>query len=258
MDNIQTFSRDSDQYARSRPQYPEELFQFLNEVSARHETAWDCATGNGQAAISCAKYFAQIEATDSSAEQIGHCIPHPKVHYSVCPAEHSTFADDSFDLIVVAQAIHWFDQGQFFGEAGRVLKPGGILAAWGYGWLEIEPEINALIASDLQQPIDRFWAEGNRQLVAGYRDLTLPFEPVNLPQPFSMRVTWSLAQLLAYLRTWSAVKRYAAELGHDPVERLETSLKTIWVQPGQTRLVQMPLFMKVSRKPALGAEPGRS
>ena len=250
MNNIQTFSSGSEQYAKHRPQYPEELFAYLNEISDGHDRAWDCATGNGQAAISCAKYFSQVEATDSSAEQIQHSIVHPKVNYSVSPAEHTSFADDSFDLIVVAAAVHWFDQGQFFREVERVLKPNGILAVWGYSFAEIEPKVDNLIAKVLLEPIDRFWADENRQVMAGYRDLALPFDEVRNPPTFTIRIEWTLGQLSAYLRTWSAVKLYTAELGINPVNQLESELKTIWHDPDQTKLVQMPLSFKASRKPA--------
>ena len=257
MDNIQSFSLDSEQYARHRPRYPDGLFLFLSEISEHHDRAWDCATGNGQAAVSCAKYFSRVEATDISAEQIQHCMVHPRVNYSVCPAEQTAFDDSSFDLIVVAQAIHWFNPEHFFREAGRVLKRGGILAVWGYGFPEVEPEIDEIIAKDLMKPIDRFWVDGNRQVMSGYRDLVLPFDEGNVPQTFAVKAEWDLRQLSAYFRTWSAVKRYSAELGHDPVSPLEEKLKAVWKEPGKIRSVQMPLFLKVCRKPAYG-EPGIS
>jgi ubiquinone/menaquinone biosynthesis C-methylase UbiE len=248
LNNIQTFSQNSDQYAKHRPQYPEELFAYLNEISAEHDSAWDCATGNGQAAISCAKYFTHVEATDISAEQIQHCLVHPKIHYSVCPAEHTPFANNSFDLIVVATAVHWFDQAQFFQEVERVLKPKGILAIWSYGFFTIESEIDDMIAKELLEPIDPFWASGNRQVMNGYRDLILPLEKIsNLPS-FSMQVEWNLEQLSAYLRTWSAVKRYSTELGIDSVARLESKLKKTWKDPNDVKVASMPLFLKVSRK----------
>jgi ubiquinone/menaquinone biosynthesis C-methylase UbiE len=250
MNNIQTFSSGSDQYARHRPQYPPELFGYLNEICDGHDRAWDCATGNGQAAVSCAQYFSQVEATDVSAEQIQNHISHPKVHYSVSPAEHTLFNDHEFDLVTVASAVHWFNQEKFFQEVERVLKPNGVLAVWGYSFAEIEPEIDDLIAKVLLGPIDRFWAEGNRQVIAGYRDLVLPFDEVRSPPRFAVRIEWTLEQLSAYLRTWSAVKLYAAELGIDPVDQLESELKSIWHDPDETKLVQMPLFFRAGRKPA--------
>lgn len=250
MNNIQTFSQSSDQYAKHRPQYPEELFAYLDELCQSHESAWDCATGNGQAAVSCAKYFSQVQATDISSEQLQHRILHPKVQYSMCPAETTPFANLSFDLIMVATAVHWFNQEQFHREVGRVLKPSGVLAVWTYGLLELEPEINAVIARELLEPIDPLWASGNRQVMNGYRDLALPFEAIRNVPAFAIKVEWTLEQLSAYLRTWSAVKRFAVERGADPVERLESALKPIWGEPDTIRVVQMPLFVKASRKPA--------
>jgi ubiquinone/menaquinone biosynthesis C-methylase UbiE len=248
MNNIQTFSRNSDQYARHRPQYPEELFAYLKDICVEHESAWDCATGNGQAAVSLAKYFSHVEATDVSAGQIEHAIGHPKVHYNVSPAEHTSFHDHSFDLVTVATAVHWFDQLQFFREVGRVLKPNGILAIWGYGFFSVDSELDPLIRAELLDPIHDFWASGNHQVMNGYRDLVLPFDEISNSPTFTIQVEWTTDQFLAYVRTWSAVKRYMAELGVDPIARFESKLKTIWGDPNQARVVKMPVAFRASRK----------
>jgi len=250
MDNVQTFSLDSEQYARHRPQYPEELFSYLNEITSGHDSAWDCATGNGQAAVSCARYFSHVIATDISAEQIRHRIAHPRINYIISTAEHTPFDNESVDLVVVATAVHWLDQPRFFQEVERVLRPEGILAIWGYGFLAIEPEIDRLLAAELFAPIDPFWASGNRQMFNHYRDVSLPFDEIYDPPVFAMQVEWNLEQLLAFLRTWSAVKRYAAELGHDPVERVEMKLKIVWNEPEKAKVVKMPIFFRASRKSA--------
>ena len=196
-----------------------------------------------------AEYFTRVEATDISAEQIEHGIAHPKVHYRVSSAEQTPFADQSFDLITVATAVHWFDQDQFHREVDRVLKSGGVLAVWTYGLFRIEPSMDEVIAQEFMSRIDRFWAEGNRIVMNGYRDLTLPFEEISTPA-FSMHVEWTLGQLSAYLRTWSAVKRYSAELGNDPVAALESILMPAWGKPVTIKAVKMPLFLRASRKSA--------
>ena len=247
MNNARTFSVDSRQYARYRPSYPQELFAYLAEISPGRRAVWDCATGSGQAAVSCAGRFACVDATDISLEQLRYALPGRGVHYSVCSAEAAPFADQSFDLITVAQALHWFDQGKFFKEAGRLLKPGGILAIFGYAFFEISPDLDAVIQEVLLAPIDRYWAPGNRQLWSGYRDVPLPFSELVIPHEFNMRVEWTLAQLVEYLRTWSAVKLHAAEQGVDPLIRLETALKPLWGEPAEVRAVKMPLFLRVSR-----------
>jgi SAM-dependent methyltransferase len=248
LNNAQTFSVGSERYARYRPSYPENIFSFLNEICVQHESVWDCATGSGQAAVSCARYFSQVEATDISAEQIRHCIANPKINYSVSPAESTLFDNDSFDLIMVAQALHWFDQEKFFQEALRVLKPNGILAIFGYGFFEISPEIDTIIYENLLLPIDRFWAKGNRLLISGYKDVSMPFNEIIVPQNFTMQVEWTLQQLLEYLRTWSAVKLFAKELGYDPVTQMESKIKPFWEEPEKVKPVKMPLFLRVSRK----------
>ena len=249
MNNAETFSQGSDQYAKHRPQYPDELFAWLSDICAGHDSAWDCATGNGQAAVSLANYFSNVEATDISAEQIEHHIPHPRVTYTACPAEHTPFEDRSFDLVTVATALHWLDQGRFFQEVERVLKPKGVLAIWAYGFFTVEPEIDQLIKKALYEPIDPFWAEGNRQMFRGYRDVSFPFNELHDLPTFSMKIDWNLEQFLAFLRTWSAVKRYSAELGTDPVSVLETKLRSIWQVPETSMVVQMPLILRMFRKP---------
>lgn len=249
LSNAQIFSQYSDQYAKHRPRYPDELFAYLSSVAPSHDSAWDCATGNGQAAVSLAKYFDHVEATDISAQQIEHHLPHPKVRYSVSPAEQTPFDDQAFDLITVATAVHWFDQEKFHQEVGRVLKPGGILAIWSYGYFNTEPEIDAAIQTELLEPIDPFWAAGNRLVLNGYRDLTLPFEELRTPN-LTMHVEWNLDQLLAYARTWSAVKRYEVEVGHDLVKQAEARLAAPWGAREKVRAVKMPLSLRVSRKGA--------
>ena len=57
------FSDHSKLYASARPTYPEELFGFVASIAPARERVWDCATGNGQAAVGLARYFAEVEAT---------------------------------------------------------------------------------------------------------------------------------------------------------------------------------------------------
>jgi ubiquinone/menaquinone biosynthesis C-methylase UbiE len=249
MNNVQSFSQSSDRYAKHRPQYPAELFEYLSGISPGHESAWDCATGNGQAAVSLAEYFARVEATDISAEQIEHGMAHPRVQYSVSPAEQTPFEDDSFDLITVATAVHWFDPEKFHREVERVLKPGGVLAVWTYSYFEIEPAIDKVIRDGLLHPIHPYWAEGNLQVLNGYRDLRLPLIEFSTPK-FTMKVEWKLTQLLAYMQTWSAVKRYIADRGIDPIEVLEKHLGPVWEEAGAIREVKMPLYLRACRKPS--------
>ena len=91
------FSPFADRYARGRPRYPAALFDWLADAVDRHELAWDCGTGNGQAALGLAERFARVVATDRSAEQLRHATPHPHIDYRLEQAERSGLADGTAD-----------------------------------------------------------------------------------------------------------------------------------------------------------------
>ena len=126
------FAIEAAQYAHLRPTYPDSLFAFLSTTVTLREVAWDCAAGNGQAATHLAKYFGRVIATDESAEMLGQAPRHPRIEYRVSEAEDSGIEADFADLVTVASAIHWFDLSKFYAEVGRVVKPGGVIAAWTY------------------------------------------------------------------------------------------------------------------------------
>src|SRR5215218_2558188 len=126
------FSKQSQLYAQYRPKYPEQIYAYLASIAPSRSLAWDCGTGNGQAAIGLAKYFDKVFATDASAEQISRAYAHPRVEYHVESAEHVSLDDSTADLVTVAVAIHWFNFDEFYGAVKRVLKSNGVLAAWTY------------------------------------------------------------------------------------------------------------------------------
>src|SRR5690606_31022464 len=111
------------------------IFDFLNTLIPGKGAAWDCGTGNGQVASKLAKTFGEVFATDQSQAQIDQAIPASNIRYSVQPAEKTDFNEEQFDLIVVAQAIHWFDFDRFYAEVRRTGKRHAVLCVMGYGLL---------------------------------------------------------------------------------------------------------------------------
>lgn len=241
------FSATADRYARFRPTYPDRLFTVLAEAAPQRERAWDCATGSGQVAVALAAHFAEVVATDASAEQIAHARPHPRVRYAVAPAEAAGLDAASVDLVTVGQALHWFDRPAFFAEADRVLRPGGVLAVWTYGLTTVGPEVDAALARFVEGTLGPYWPPERRLVDEGYASVRFPFAPVAAPD-LEMRAEWALDAFVGYVGTWSAASRYRAQEGRDPIPDLRAALAEPW-GPG-ARAVRWPLRVFVRRKPA--------
>ena len=241
------FSGHSDQYAQHRPKYPDEIYAYLASITPASTLAWDCGTGNGQAALGLAKYFDRVYATDASAGQIAAAYPHEKVEYHVEPAENVSVQTSSVDLVTVAVAIHWFNFDEFFREVRRVLKPDGILAAWTYSLSEISPEVDQLIRQYYYETLHGYWPERIHYLEEQYKTLPFPFEEI-MPPSFVMEIHWSLVQLAGFLDSWSATQRYKAQKGHHPLELIWDQLLTAWGDENEVRPVRWPLHFRIGRK----------
>lgn len=237
------FSAQSEDYARHRPHYPRELFAYFAGLSGRR-LAWDCATGNGQAAVALAGYFQRVIATDASEAQIAAAAAHPLVSYRVAAAEASGLPSASVDLVTVGQALHWFDRQRFFAEASRVLVGGGVLGVWCYELCNVDRDCDAVIARLYTDIVGPFWPEERRLIEERYAGIEFPGTAVSAPH-FEMTLRWGAADMLGYLRTWSACQRYRREHGHDPVARIEDELRRNW--GAAQRTVRWPLTVKVSR-----------
>ncbi len=137
------FSEQARVYARFRPQYPGELFAYLASAAPGRELAWDCGTGNGQAAQDLARHFRRVIATDASADQIAQAAQHERIEYQVARAEDVSLDDHSVDLITAAMAVHWFDLDSFYAVVRRAAKRDGVLAVWMYHLPVIDPAIDA-------------------------------------------------------------------------------------------------------------------
>ncbi len=240
------FSHHASQYAQYRPTYPPELFSYLATLTSEHDLAWDCATGNGQVALGLTPYFQQIQATDASQQQLEHGVRHSQIIYRVATAEHPPFADRSIDLITVAQAVHWFQLEVFYAAVQRVLKLGGAIALWGYGFCELptaNPAIAPLLAAFYQE-VEPFWPPEWHMLNQQYRTITFPF-PEHAPPPLTMQAKWSAEQLLGYLATWSATQRWLAQTGNQGFAEFGQLIQSAWGDRDQLQPVRWPLFLRV-------------
>jgi ubiquinone/menaquinone biosynthesis C-methylase UbiE len=235
------FSSTASQYARHRPRYSDELFTWLASQTPHLHTAWDCGTGSGQAAIAIADHARRVIATDISASQIANAPRHPRVHFAVCAAEQTPIAERSVGLVTVAQALHWFDLDPFFAEVRRVLVRGGFFAAWSYGDVVLEGELDRVMKAfaALVQP---YWPPERAHVQAGYRSLDIPFVEVTAPT-LRLEQRWTMDELLGYVGTWSAVTRFRAG-NPDPIPVLGRRLAELWGDPSDLRTVRWPLALR--------------
>jgi SAM-dependent methyltransferase len=242
------FSGHADAYARYRPGYPPPLFDWLFRQVPGRDLAWDVGTGNGQVARFLAGRTTSVHASDASARQLMLAEAPSNVRFVVEPAERTSLADESVDLVTVGQALHWFDLEAFFGEVRRVLKPGGLLAAWTYQLNEIDPAVDATVGAFHGDVVGPYWPPERVHVERGYADLPFPFEEQGTPG-FHLETVWTLDDYLGYIGTWSAVRRYRAQVGEDPLPALRQALTGSWGGAEAARVVRWPLALRVGRRP---------
>lgn len=238
------FSHQADAYAKYRPHYPPELFEFILSKVKGREAAWDCGTGNGQTAKELAQYFSTVEATDISQKQLDNALRAPNINYSLQPAEQTGFSNHRFDLVTVSQALHWFRFDAFYKEVKRVTKPGGWLAAWTYTRLPISHEIDELIGEFYKNIVGEYWDKERRYVDENYATIPFPLREIECP-PFSITLPWTLEQLEGYIGTWSALQKFIKVRGYNPLPGLIQKIKPLWVDERMD--VVFPIYLRMGQ-----------
>jgi SAM-dependent methyltransferase len=238
------FSHSAASYAAFRPTYPPALVTFLADTAGRNEFAWDCGCGSGQLSTLLAERFQRVYATDASAKQIENAIAHPQVDYACAPAEASGLSDGVADLIVAAQAAHWFDLPSFYREVRRVGRPGSAIALVSYGIVKVDDRLNPIIARFYWDVIGAYWPPEREHVENGYRSLDFPFSEIEAPD-LAISVSWTLSDFLGYVDTWSAVSAMERAIGRKPREQFNQELTAAWIPAEQKRTVRWTLSLRV-------------
>ncbi|KDQ53965.1 hypothetical protein JAAARDRAFT_136509 [Jaapia argillacea MUCL 33604] len=253
-----TFSRsafNTSVYHLSRPTYPRQLYEFIfkhhgQAKNARWDTAVDLGCGTGQATTELSP-FKHIIGVDPSAKMLDEAREATKqlglsneFKYIQSSAEDLSFLEDgSVDLIVTAQAGHWFDWGKLWPEAARVLRPGGSVMFWNYSEFRLTsyPSLTPLITAyaqgtDLKSSLGPYWQQPGRSILANHLlDIPKATDVVpdkftdwqhifftgshypDLPNPLPVimrkKMTWN--DLLTYLRSWSSLHTFHEKYPED-------------------------------------------
>ena len=239
----------STNYSRTRPMYPPEFYYWLFQQVSSSKVAWDCACGTGQVALDLAAYFEQVEASDISESQINAASPHRRIHYQVSPAERTPYADQTFDLVCVAQALHWFDLDAFWQELKRVLKPDGLFVCLGYNRLSVSPQEDQAISEHVMPLLAPYWPQESRLLWNEYDDVTFPLDLIPVPD-FELTCHWTVNQVQDLMLSWSSSQALIAEQGKAGEEALMRGMeafKAAWQAPNQKQDISLPFFVKAGR-----------
>lgn len=244
MERSEHFQQGGADYALHRPTYPAALAAVLAELAPARRLAVDVGCGTGQLSVLLADEFESVIATDVSADQIAHAAARPQISYRVGPAETLNAGDGVADLVVVAQAAHWFDLPAFYAEAARVAAPRGLLALVTYGVMEIEGAPNERFQRFYWDEIGPYWPAERRHVETQYRDL--PFPVAEMPAPsLAIERHWSLDDLMGYIGTWSATRQARKAGAEAVIAAAERDLRPLW---GDARLtVRWPIAMRVGR-----------
>ncbi|RME90052.1 MAG: class I SAM-dependent methyltransferase [Candidatus Hydrogenedentota bacterium] len=241
------FAEKSELYAKSRPTYPNTWYEYLYSLCEDHEAAWDVGCGTGQVAKELAKYFGIVLATDISSSQIEHAEQAKNVEYSVQSAENTNFEDNTFSLITVGTALHWFDIPAFWKEVNRTLKKNGILAVFGYSFFKINPEFDTFFQDRILEKLKPYWNPRVYALWEKYANVDFPYQAVEVPT-FKMEIQWNLAQVFDFVNSWSATRACIKDSGDDFFRKAFEKACDLWGNPTQTKNIDMDFFAIVRRK----------
>jgi len=238
------FSTQSDDYSKFRPQYPDEMIDYIVSFVDNTTTALDVATGNGQIAHKLSRHFKMVYATDISENQLENAICAANIIYKKERAESTSFDANLFDLIVVAQAIHWFDFAKFYGVVRRIAKPGCILAVIGYGVFSTNEDSDRILMDFYHNIVGPYWDPERRYLDEKYETIPFPFTEVDSKQ-FTNELHWTFDQLTGYLNTWSATQHYKNKHQSNPVDLIYEELRESWERCD--KVVCFPLLLRLGK-----------
>lgn len=244
------FQQGGAQYAQFRPSYPKTLGQALARLAPDNKQAVDVGCGSGQLSGVLAGYFKQVVGIDPSTSQLQHAQQHHNVRYQQGHAEQLDIADASADLVVAAQAAHWFNLDAFYAEVKRIAKPAALIALISYGVPFIYDAANSVFQQAYWQDVHRFWPPERQHVENAYSQLYFPFPRISLAHipgdQLSYQRCMHLSEFINYIKTWSAYQQALKQNQAHCFDALFSKLEAVW-HPSDTKQVVWPLTLKVGQ-----------
>ena len=238
-------------YSKYRPTYPKELYTegILSKLQTQNGVVClDVACGSGQASFDLASCCKLVIGVDPSVNQIGQAQKrleggHVKnVVFEVGNAEnldvilqkHGILLNgkksEVFDLITVAQGLHWFDFKVFFSQVERLLKKGGVFAAWCYNTNVFENEKAQQVLMELYDGEDLKDCWTPRRFIIDDKYRTIPHVPFSEHVEYSSNTKSTrkitLENYIGFINTWSAINTYGEKHGQEAKNKLMEKFKS--------------------------------
>ncbi|MGX4667941.1 class I SAM-dependent methyltransferase [Cerasibacillus sp. JNUCC 74] len=142
------FGLTADDYSKYRVQYPDKVFNKLQEfgLGEKGQSLLDIGTGTGFLGRKFAEKGLEVTGIDIANELLNVARKLDKeqglnITYVSSKAENMPFAKNSFDIVTAAQCWHWFNSVEVLHEIKRVLKKDGRLIILHLDWLPIKDNV---------------------------------------------------------------------------------------------------------------------
>lgn len=232
-------------YRQYRPAYPQKVLEiisnYIKKLSGGFDVAVDVACGSGQSTFYLQSTFQRCIGVDISKAQVKEanqeCQERGKrnIEFIHGSAANIPFEDSSVDVVTIAQAWHWVDPESFYAECKRVLKPGGCLAAYGYGNGQIinNTECNILLKDFYTKTLKGYWNERRRHIDNEFEEVVLPFNNTERHDT-SMLHSTSLDRFIGYVSTWSGYCKYCeVHPGNQELQDMKEKMREVLVKEKQ-------------------------
>ena len=224
-------------YAATRPTYPARLYDIvLSYHTGPQNLAIDLGTGHGLVARAIASHFTRVLATDPSAGMLAQARMLsnvvPNIDFESAAAENlPSVAPGTADMVVSGQAAHWFNHALWWIEMHRVLRPGGMVAVWGYkdpvlvGFASATRVFVEYAYGSGEMMMGKYWSQPGRSIVQGnFQEIIPPagrwedvrrieYEPNVKGRgkgegELLMERQMKIKDMMDYIRTWSAAHKW--------------------------------------------------
>lgn len=159
------FSSRVEDYVRYRPTYPRAAIDAMLEGlkpadDAAGLVAADVGAGTGISSRMLAERGVRVLAVEPNAAMRAAAGEHPLITQVDAAAERTGLADRSVDLVLAAQAFHWFRQEEALVEFHRILRPSGRLALM---WNDDDPgdAVTRAYRAAVLEAAARDWPQNN-------------------------------------------------------------------------------------------------